>query len=187
MSNLPLPLPFTSYVTSIISSTLSSTSKISSIVSLTIIPILIAIILTVFESLISLDIVKLSTTSTSVKSSSPSWRGYLWFPRFTRFTLKSAEVILLNLTCKAFMSWQILLTSATVGLTRLFSICCPMENTLGSPAALAVPGTASLIFGFEKSSIKKVFKSFSFLYVMQIPYTSLGSTLFTAITCASSL
>ena len=76
---------FTSHIASKISSTLSSTSKVYSIVSLTIIPILITITLTVFESVISLGIVKLSTTSTSVKSSSPSWRSYLWFPRFTRF------------------------------------------------------------------------------------------------------
>ena len=116
---------FTSYIAFKVSSTLSSTSKISSIVSLTSISILITITLTVFESVISLDIVKLSTSSTSIKSSSPSWRSYLWFPRFTRFT----EVILLNLTCKAFMYWWILLTSAAVGLTTLFSICCPMENT----------------------------------------------------------
>ena len=79
---------FTSYITSKISSTLSSTSKISSIASLISIPILITIILIVFESVISLDIVKLSTSSTSIKSSSPSWRSYLWFPRFTRFTPK---------------------------------------------------------------------------------------------------
>ena len=78
---------FTSYIASKISSTLSSTSKISSIVSLTSIPILIAITLTGFESIISLDIVKMSTSS-SVKPSSPSWRSYLWFPRFTRFAPK---------------------------------------------------------------------------------------------------
>ena len=84
---------FTSYITSKISSTLSSTSKISSIVSVTSIPILITIIFTIFESIISLGIIKLSTSSTSVKSSSPSWRSYLWFPRLLDLLLKSAEVI----------------------------------------------------------------------------------------------
>ena len=74
--------------------------------------------------------------------------------------LKSAEDILLNLTCMAFMSCQILPMSVVVGLTTLFSMCCPMENTLGSLATLADPGTASLILGFENSSIKKVFRSY---------------------------
>ena len=79
---------FTSHIASEISSTLSSTSEIYSIISLTIIPILITITLTVFESVTSLGIVKLSMTSTSVKLSSPSWRSYLWFPRLIRFTPK---------------------------------------------------------------------------------------------------
>ena len=78
---------FTSHIASKISSALSSISKISSIVSLTIIPILITITLTVLKSVISLGIVKLSTTSTSVKSSAP-WRSYLWLPRLIRFTPK---------------------------------------------------------------------------------------------------
>ena len=48
------------------------------------------------------------------------------------------------------MSWQILLTSAAVGLTTLLSICCPMENTPGSPAALAVPGKLLSSLGLRK-------------------------------------
>ena len=77
--------------------------------------------------------------------------------------LGSAVDILLNLTCMVFMSCQILPMSAAMGFTMLFSMCCPMENTLGSLGTLADPGTAFLILGFESRSIKKDFSSFNVL------------------------
>ena len=49
------------------------------------------------------------------------------------------------------------------------------------------PDTDSLILGFAKSSTKNFFNSLVVFIVRHSPYTSLGSTLFMAITWASSL
>ena len=62
--------------------------------------------------------------------------------------------------------------SATVEFTTLFSVCCPMENTLRSLDTLADPVTASLILGFKNKSIKKDFKSFNFLSHTDTIYVS---------------
>ena len=97
---------FTMQSTSKISLALSSISSTIHI-SLVMIPILVVITIIILKFVTSLHIVKLSTSSTSIKSSSPSWRSYLRFPRLTtRFTsnLKSTKDILLNLTCMAFIS-----------------------------------------------------------------------------------
>ena len=132
--------------TSKISSALPSISKSAIPISLTIIPILTTNTIVILRSVISLHIVKLSATSTSIESSSPSWRSYLRFPRFIRSISRICR--------RQFI--EPYLHGAHV-------LCCPMENTLGSLDTLADPGTASLILGFENKSIKKDFKSFNFL------------------------
>ena len=59
--------------------------------------------------------------------------------------------------------------SAAMEFITVLSMCCPMENTLGSLDTLEDPSRASLILGLENNSTKKVFNSFRVLYVMQTP------------------